>query len=80
MEDLQSMLGAQRVINKIQPEDKALFNKLAPLLARQTVLIDGKSDGVAVFYSRLYERGGRVLVIEGVFRTCRGRAGTLSCR
>lgn len=56
LDDLGAMLGSERVRRKILPEDRAIFRDLAPVLARQHVIVPNASGDDAIVLVKTHRR------------------------
>ncbi|WP_045959037.1 hypothetical protein [Xenorhabdus poinarii] len=54
--DISLVLGNERVINKILPEDKAIFRDIAPLLAIQYIIIPAASGNEPITLVKIHKR------------------------
>jgi hypothetical protein len=56
LDDLKAVLGSERVLRKIAPEDRAMFRDLAPILAKQHVIKSGSGND-AITLVKSHRRG-----------------------
>ena len=57
IEDIGVVFGNERIRQKIAPEDHALFRDIAPILARQFIVLPNKAGSVPITLVKLHVRG-----------------------
>ncbi|MDX7990738.1 hypothetical protein [Xenorhabdus littoralis] len=63
-EDIPLLLGSERVVQKILPEDKTIFRDIAPLLSKQYIVIPSEHGNEAITLVKTHQRRSNIDRIE----------------